>query len=168
MKKIFLALISLCLVFSGCNGYNKSSVVTAVTTELSFVAKLSYGENTYDYSVLIKENGITEMKYLSKSGETGTDYIFQNDSVTYSYNGLSYKTDMSAMPNSSVSDFIYTVFKETEKQKNNVSYKNQEYYINGETDKYKFKITLGQTGLPIKITDSKMGISVTIKNPTLI
>ncbi len=168
MKKILLILISLCLIFSGCNGYNKSSNVTAVTTELSFIAKLSYGENNYDYSVVIKKKGIIEMKYISKSGETGTDYIFQNGSVTYSYNGLSYKTDISSIPHSSVSDFIYTVFKETESQKNNVCYKNQEYYIKGETDKYKFKITLGQTGLPIKISDSKMGISVIIKNPTLI
>lgn len=168
MKKTFLLLMSFCLIFSGCNGYNKSSDVTVVTSGLSFIAKLSYLDNNFDYSVIINENGETEIKYISKSGDTGTDYIFKNDTVIYSHNGLEYKTDISAIPDSSTADFIYTVFKEAENIKNNVIYKNQQYYINGETKKYKFKIFLGQTGLPIKITDSKMGISVIIQNPTLI
>ncbi len=168
MKKAVLILISFCLVFSGCNGYNKIPDVTAVTSGISFIAKLSYMENHYDYSVTIKENGVTEMKYISKSKETGIDYIFKKDTVIYSYDGLSHKTDISDLEDGSVSDFIYTVFRETEKLRNNVIYKNQNYYIKGETDKYKFKIFLGQTGLPIKIIDTKMGVSVVIKSPSLI
>ncbi|MBO5019265.1 MAG: hypothetical protein J6D52_01235 [Clostridia bacterium] len=167
MKKAFLLIISFCLFLSGCKGYNKYPDVTAVTSGLSFIAKLSYMEDCYDYSVVIKENGETELKHISNE-KAGIDYTFKKDTVTYNFDGLEYKTDISAIPDSSTADFIYTVFKETGEMRNNVSYKNQEYYIKGETDKYKFKIILGQTGLPIKITDSKMGISVIIKNPTLL
>lgn len=168
MKKFSLILISFCLLFTGCNGYNKSSAVTVVTTELSFIAKLNYMNNSFDYSVTINENGDTAMKYISNSGEIGTDYIFQKDTVTYCYNSLEYKTDISSIPSSSVADFIYIVFREIDGLKNNVCYKNQQYYIKSETDKYKFKIILGQTGLPIKITDSQKEISVEIKKPTLL
>ncbi len=168
MKKIFLILLSLCLVCSGCSGYKKSSAVTAVTSGLSFTAKLSYDGKNYNYSVKIDKNGTTEIKNISANEKTGTDYIFENGTVTYKYNKLSYKTNISDIPQSSVADFIYTVFKETESKRNNVSYKNEEYYIKGETDKYKFTVYLGETGLPIKITDTKMDVLVIITESTLL
>lgn len=168
MKRIFLILLTFCLVFSGCSGYKKSSAVTAVTTGLSFIAKLSYEDGNYDFSVKIDEKGITEIKNISNEEKVGTDYIFEDGTVTYRYNELSYKTNINSIVESSVADFIYTVFKETENKRNNVSYKNEKYYIKCETDKYKFTIYLGQTGLPIKITDTKKGVSVIIKNATLL
>ena len=168
MKKTFLVLICFCFIFTGCKGYNKGPDVTVVTSGLSFVAKLSYMKNIYDYSVIIDKNGKTTINYISKSDEPGTDYIFEDDTVIYSYNGLEYKTDISAIPDNSIADFIYTVFKECKNIQNKVYFKNQEYYIKGETDKYKFKMVVGQTGLPIKITDSKMGISAIIKNPSIL
>ena len=115
MKKTFLVLICFCFIFTGCKGYNKGPDVTVVTSGLSFVAKLSYMKNIYDYSVIIDKNGKTTINYISKSDEPGTDYIFEDDTVIYSYNGLEYKTDISAIPDNSIADFIYTVFKECKK-----------------------------------------------------
>lgn len=168
MKKIICIILSLCFLTAGCSEYKKSSAVTAVTTGLSFTAKLSYGGNTYNYSVKIDENGVTEMKNIPAKEKAGTDYIFENNTVIYKYNELSYKTDINSMFDGSVADFIYIVFKETEAQRNNVSYKNEEYYIKAETPKYKFTVYFGETGLPIKIIDTKKGLSVIIKNPTLL
>ena len=100
--------------------------------------------------------------------EVGIDYLFENGKIIYKYNELEYIADISSLPESNLADFIPTVFSRLKDISDNVAYKNNQYYITDKTGKYEFTVYLGQTGLPIKITDKKNSIVAIIKNPTLI
>ena len=107
------------------------------------------------------------MESLSKE-DSAINYVFKCTKVTYKYNSLEYSSDISSLPKGSVIDFIPTVFKQLEERANNVHYKNEQYYVTDSTQKYDFIFFLGESGLPLKITDDRNGISVIIKNPALI
>ena len=168
MKKFFFILLCLFVTLTGCSGYKKSSAVTAVTTGLSFTAEISYEESSYCYFVEVGKDGKIRMQSRSEQSDTQTDYMFYNSTVTYIYNELEYSTDISAIPQSSVIDLIPAVLTEAGKAGNNVNYKKEQFFLTGKTPKYNFTLFFGQSGLPIKITETQLGISVIIKNPTLI
>lgn len=167
MKKFIYILLCLSLFLTGCSGNRKSSAVTAVTTGLSFTAEISISNTSFSYFVEIDKNGSVSMKSIPEN-EVGIDYLFENGKIIYKYNELEYIADISSLPESNLADFIPTVFSRLKDISYNVAYKNNQYYITDKTGKYEFTVYLGQTGLPIKITDKKNSIVAVIKNPTLI
>ncbi len=168
MKKVFIPFFCLLAFCIGCSGFIKSSDVTAITSGLSFTAEISHSDNTYIYDVTINKNGSTEMKPKNADSTIGTDYLFDGNTVTYKYDNLEYSSKISAIPKSSYADFIYTVLKETAKQKSKVKSKNNQYYLEGKTDKYDFLIYFGGSGLPLKIIDKNKNLSVILKNVVLL
>lgn len=164
MKKIFCLILCLCfIILSGCN--KKSSGVTAVTTGLSFTADVSFFDIKTTYNIKISENG--EMEAESVSGNTsGMKLKCLDEIIEVSFKGLSYSTNISALPDGVISEFIYSAFKNADTT--TVFSKDKQYYINGENEKYSYKIYLGQTGLPLKIEETEKGITVIIKNATVL
>lgn len=161
MKKfICLMLCPLFLLISGCN--KKSSDVTMVTTGLLFTAKLSLNGENYEYSVKITKDGNTEITSL----KTNISYIFKGNNLTVKYGDLEYKTSLLSIPNGTFADLIHTVMKSAENQK--VYLENDVYFVNVKTEKYDCTIFLGQSGLPIKLTENNTGITVQICNATLL
>ncbi|MBE6808408.1 MAG: hypothetical protein J6J30_01415 [Clostridia bacterium] len=167
MKKFIYILLCLSLFLTGCSGNRKSSAVTAVTTGLSFTAEISISNTTFSYFVEIAKSGSVSMKSATDN-ETCVDYLFENGKIIYKYNELEYIADISSLPESNFADFIPSVFGRLKHISDNVTYKNNQYCITDKTGKYEFTVYLGQTGLPIKITDKKNSIVTIIKNPTLI
>ena len=138
-----------------------------MTTGLSFTTEISAFDTSFSFFVEIDKNGSVSMKSIPEN-EVGIDYLFENGKIIYKYNELEYIADISSLPESNFADFIPSVFSRLNDISNNVAYKNNQYYITDSTKKYEFTVYLGQTGLPLRITDKRNGILAVIKNPTLI
>lgn len=164
MKKIFCIVFSFILIFiSGCN--KKSSDVTAVTTGLSFTAKINHNDILTVYDVIINDNGDLTLTTISGNNE-GLIINFRDNKAILNFNGLTCETDISSLPEGIIADFLYSIFQNAENTP--VYLEDEEYYISGETAQYQYKIHLSKMGLPIKIEDNKNNISVIIKNVSII
>lgn len=168
MKKLlcFILCTLLCIPLSGCN--NKSSEVTAVTSGLKFTAHTTYLEENYEYHITVTENGEMLTEVFDKEKNTILTAHFSDENVTLRYSDLEYKTEISALPQGLIIDFFYSVFCDTATKKDNVLFQNDQYLISGSTDKYKYKMFLGQTGIPIKITEENLSITAVLKNQALL
>lgn len=166
MKKLlFFILLGVFLTLCGCD--NANSGVSAITGELKFSAKIEYNDETYEFDVEIPESSKTIMKAVSPKRIKDNVFEFSGDKVSVRLGELEYKTSPRNLPNVSPVRFIYEVFENAEKNKNNVTLKNNEYFISGKTENYEYTLFIGNSGLPIKITDKKNNISAIIKQATI-
>lgn len=163
MKKVLCIIFSFTLIFiSGCN--KKSSDVTAVTTGLSFTAKINYNNVLTVYDVIINDDGNLTLATVSGNNK-GLIINFSNNKASLNFNGLTCETDISSLPEGIIADFLYSVFQNARNLP--VYSEDEEYFIQGEKSRYQYKIYLSKMGLPIKIEDNKNGISVIIKNVSI-
>lgn len=168
MKKIILTFILITVFLSGCSKMQKSPAVTAVTTGLSFNAEISTDDGVYNYSVKINKNGDTEMESINTDGSAYINYLFAGDNVTYKYGNLEYKTTIFSLNENTAADLIHLVFKNITEEKRPIEYNNEQYYIKGDTKKYKYTVFIGGSGIPLKITEENKNITVLIKNAKII
>ncbi len=167
MKKIFCLLILIILIsFCGCK--NKSSGVTAVTTGLKFTAAVDCDGKSYECLVEVSESSTITVKAISPESLKGMTYSFSGSDVKIDFNGLTYRTDASLLPNNSVFGFLYYIFSDADKHKEAVTERNDELLIAGKTDKYDYSMFLGSSGLPIKVADRQTGITAIINNATIL
>lgn len=161
MLKKIISILLLIVCLAGCG---TGDGVCAITSGISFVADIEYENECYSYSVEIAENGDTVMTAVSENCLEGSVVRFFGSEICFECNGIAFSTEISALPEGIVSDFIYSVFSDATAKKENVSFEHDRYILNGKTDKYDYSMYLGETGLPIKITDKTGGITATIKN----
>lgn len=158
MKKLlyFLTLFSLIVLNTGCQ---KSSEVTAVTSGLSFKAEIISDKNTTECNVTIPKDGSTEIT-VTKPKEISGLTISYNGNRTFSYNGLKDKVDGN-LPVQSDTDLLYDIFSDAEKRE--IKKQNDAYFIKGKVAKTSYTMTLGGSGIPIKIT-TNTDIEIIIKD----
>jgi len=166
VKKIICFIFCLCIIsFSGCK--KESSGVIPITTGLSFTAEISYQDSVYTYDVTISKKSETELTALSDEIK-GLKYRFSGQTLTERFNNLEHRVDISALPDRIITDFIHSVFLTVTEKQSKVISENDDFFITDQNDKYSFKIYFGETGLPLKIEDTKKGITATIKNATIL
>jgi len=166
VKKILISGILIAFLFI-CGCKNVSSDVTAVTSGLSFTAKTEIDNCITEYKVEIKKQG--NMKITAEKPESikGITAEFVNNNITFTYNGLEYNTDATVLPEGNVMGLIYNVFSDNNLNDKEINFKDDEIYITGKNGEYNYKLFIGQTGLPLGITE-KSGTEIIIKNATLI
>ncbi len=162
MKKIVFLVLSSLIILSGCK--NTSPEVTPVTTGLKFNAEITYLDKIYNYNVKIYENGNLEM---STDSVPKVKYFFSGDKITLNHNSISHETEISSLQSGLNLDFLYSVFKSLSKMNNKTNTNSENYYIKGDTGKYKYTCFFGMSGLPIKITEQDFGLNVAIKNVSI-
>ena len=160
MKKIlcaFLVIFTLC----GCNKIAKN--ITPHTKGITFNAQATYYNECYECNVEIEQNGDTVITITEPNDIEGLIFSYKGNETLISYKGLEYKTNNNS-PEISVADFIYSVF---QNPTGDIIKDNDNLYIEGKTKKNNYKLFLGATGLPLKITTTSGGYEVIIKNATI-
>lgn len=163
MKRFICLVLPLFFIFLFCS-CNKSSDVAAVTTGLSFTAKLSHQDKIYEYSYAFYKDGTAKADLISD--KLTTSLFFSDDTVKYSYMDLEHTQNLKLINENLIIDFIYKVLKDADGKKLDLN--NNCYSLTGKTDKYTYTIYFGETGLPIKIEEPQKNIEVLIKNPSII
>lgn len=166
MKKTICILLCLSfLFFSGCE--SKKTEIKPITKNLSFTAEIEHDNNIYTYDAIINNNYGIELK-ATTNGLSGLSYHFSGNTLTERFNKLEHIIETSSLPDGIIIDFIYSVYSTISKNKTTVKFQDNQYFLSDKNDKYCFKMFFGQTGLPLKIEDKENGITVIIKNASLI
>lgn len=161
MKKLSV-LLCLSLFLCACSATN--SKITPICSGVSFNAQINYENQVYDFLVSINDSGNTMIenkmdRYIIEFSETG---------VNFKYGDLVYKTELTALPDDFKLDLIHTVFSDISKSKPMVISKNDSFFVEGETEKYKYKVFFGLSGLPLEIIEKNNNISIIISNAKVI
>ncbi len=157
MKRVFSVILVL-LLLTGCAA--NSTKIKPVTKGISFLCDVTYYNETYNCEGDIHKNGDTVIKFIGPSQLEGLKYTFTKNGVSVDFNEIEYISDKVVFE-SSVASFINEVL-----HNENVQVLNDDdiFYTEGVTDEFDYKLELGATGLPIKITARPDAVSVIFKN----
>ena len=157
MKKL-LCIFSL-LLLVGCT---KSAEIKPITRNISFTGEMTYYNEYYELSCEIDQSGNMEIGFTQPEELNALNFKIENGEIKSEFKGISY--DFSDPHKTAFIDFIYTVFKADSPT---VYEKDDEFFIKGSYDGGEYKMFLGASGLPIKITDSSGRFQIIIKNTTI-
>lgn len=162
MKKVLVLLGFLIFFLAGCK--TLSPDVTAVTTGLEFSAEVIADDKEYSLFVTVSQDGSISISDLSN----GATFSFENEQITVSFDGINHKTELSQNLENSVIGYIFSVLKSASLKKDEVYFKDGEYYIFDKADGFDYILYLGQTGLPLKLCDTEHNIRIDITNAAII
>lgn len=148
-------------LLTSCNAPAKN--IVPKTKGITFTTNVSYYNESYECEVLIEQNGDTSVSIISPDDIKGLTFKFVGNETSVNYGNLNFTLPQNS-PEQSVADFIYKVF---EAPNETVIKDGDEFYVEGKTKDYEYKLYLGATGLPLKITESTKRYQAIIKNPTI-
>lgn len=162
MRKILCLIVPVLLL---CSCATKAEKIKPITKGLQFTAQINFYNEQYECDTIIKQNGDTEISFLTPEDLSGLKIIYSAGGVTTSYNGLEYKYDYGSLPQYSASDILYKIFST---EYDIVIEQDDNYYVEYIEDNLNCKMQIGATGLPIKIKEKSSRFEILIKNPTII
>lgn len=163
MRKLF-CIIACLIALSACG--KKPSDVRPVTSGLSFTCEIENGRISKEIAVKAERNGNTEMRLLNDCEQSLT-YYFSGSDVTLEFDGLKYKTEITALPSGVFCDFLYYVLSTVNKSQGTVYLKDGRYYLSDNSGRYSFTLYFAESGLPLEITDEVHGLTAIIKDVTI-
>lgn len=157
MKRIFSVILVLFLL-TGCT--SSSTKIKPITKGISFLCDVTYYNETYTCEGDIHKNGDTVIKFTAPSRLEGLKYTFTKNGVSVDFNEIEYISDKIVFESSAAS-FINEVL---QGENTEVLKENDVFFTEGVTTEFEYKLELGATGLPIKITARPDAVSVIFKN----
>ncbi len=157
MKRIFSVILVL-LLLSGCGIV--STKVEPVTKGLTFSCDITYYNETYSCNGDIHKNGDMEIEFISPADLEGLKYTFTDKGVAVNFNEIEYISQKIVFESSAAS-FINEVLQNCD---TTVMKHDDIFYTEGTTTDFEYKLELGATGLPIKITTRPDAVLVVFKN----
>ncbi len=157
MKKI-ISLLSVLFFLTGCSAVH--SKVKPVTSGISFSCEAVFYNEVFLIDGTVEKNGDTFIKFNSPAQIEGLKYTYTANGVSVNFNEVEYIADKKIFE-SSLSNFIYEVLKNKDTQ---VLIKDDVFFIKGKADNFEYKLELGATGLPIKLTTVSDAVVINFKN----
>lgn len=152
-------------VFLLCSCATKAEKIKPLTKGLQFTAQIKFYNEEYECDTIIKQNGDTEISFLSPQYLSGLKITYSAGGVTANYQGLEYKYESGSLPQYSISDTLYKILSYPY---DTVIEQDDNYYVEYIEDNLNCKMQIGATGLPIKIEEKSSRFEILIKNPTII
>lgn len=167
MKKSLVVILCLiCIsVITGCKNESK---VTPVCSEISFTAEILYRNENFEYKTEITNVKDNTIKLSFTDTATNIEYTFCDNQITEELFGIKNTKDISSIPSGSVLDLLYLIFSDINKNELSVTQTDTEYFIGSENAKYNYKITFGESGIPLQISERNFGIKAIIKDAKLL
>lgn len=158
MKKLFCVFL-IFLFTTGCK--SKTENIKPIKNNISFDCSISFYNETYECKVTNKKATNFNLKFTFPESINGLEYTIKNSKISSTYKGIEYKTSIENYPPQNLANFIYSVLYS---KNDEVFEENNNFYIEDEN----YKLYVGLTGLPIKITEKSNTINITIKNASLL
>lgn len=156
MKKAFSVILAL-IVLSGCSA---RANITPQTKGITFGCDVTYYNEVYECKGETSENGDTVIEFITPDDINGLKFKFTDKGVTVNFKDTELKSQKIVFENS-VASFIYTVLNS---ENTDVINENDLFFAEGVSGDFEYKLELGGTGLPIKITTRPDAVEVVFKN----
>lgn len=160
MKKTFSVILAL-LLLCGCNGKTN---IKPVKSGLEFTADATYYNESYECRCTIQKNGDTEVEFTYPADIKGLKYYFSSGGVSVKFKNIEYISQQIVFENS-VATLIYDVLS---KCGDTVTEKDKVFYIEGISNDLEYKLEVGATGFPIRITTHPSVAKIEFKNVKII
>lgn len=157
MKKIFSVVLAL-LLLTGCSA--TASNVKPCLKGISFGCDVTYYNETYECKGETDNNGGMVIEFISPDDIKGLKFTFTKSGVISSFKDTEYKAQKIVFENS-----VATFINEVLTAENAAVFKeNDVFYTDGVTTDFEYKLEIGGSGLPIKITTRPDAVEVVFKN----
>ncbi len=165
MKRLFCFFMSLilCLTLLGCKKNINS--ITPITRNLSFKAEVTFYNESFEADVFITDKDGMVIELTHPEDISGLKFNIKSGNITATYKGLEYKTTDSNMPHKNIAGFLYEAFSLSNSE---VFEEDDNYFVEGKTTDYSYRMFIGSSGLPIKIEEKSGIINVIIKNTAIL
>lgn len=162
MKKLFV-LLFVALLLCGCS---KKSQVTPIVDNISFVAKITYGDDEYLCDLTIKNN---VLNLVVKEPEEIKDLslMLDKNGAQANFRGISFTPDVNSYPQGAVVQILFDILDDVSKNKS-AHLDDENCIITGNVNDYDYTFTFAPTGLPIRLTADDIGLVIEFNNVTII
>jgi hypothetical protein len=150
------------MLLVGCG--SAKTKVTPQTKGITFSCDVTYYNETYECKGETNDKGEMSIEFLSPEDINGLKFEFTQSGVTSSFKETEYKSQRIVFENS-VATFIYEVLSS---ENTDVFKENDRLFTEGVTDTFEYKLHLGGTGLPLKITTRPDAVEVVFREVKII
>ena len=158
---LFIILVFLC----GCSAEKE---VKISASPMSFDCLIEGQDEKYTVNVKTSENTDTiEASVTSPENLRDLKYTLQNDVFSTEYKGINTTADIKEAAEENTVILLLKVIKDTI-GKPTVAKKDGNYEYSGNLDGFDYTVSVSPSGLPLGITVSPLGVTVEIKNLTLV
>ncbi len=151
------------MLFSLC-GCKEETKISPIKVGIDFSANATYYNETYEFDCNVQKNGDMSIKFTYPEDIKGLKYIFTDKGVSVKFKEIEYINENVVFENS-VASLIYEVLINNNAQ---VFKEDNIFYIEGANNDFEYKLEIGETGLPIKITTRPDIAKVEFKNVKII
>ena len=158
---LFIILVFLC----GCSAEKE---VKISASPMSFDCIVEREDERYTVSVKTSENAdIIESSVISPENLKDLKYTLQNDVLSTEYRGINTTADIKETPEENAVILLLKVIKDAG-GKPTLKNKDGNFDYNGNLEGLDYNVSVSPSGLPLGITFSPLGVTVEIKNLTLV
>jgi len=164
LKKCFIFLIIICLLFCGCSA--KKEIAVNIKSA-AFDLDVNYYNEKYLFKVKTQnycENMVCTV--LSPEDLKDMEYTLNESGTTVSYMGITYTPKVGTVSVSNALDILYRVLK-TLPEKTAVN-DNGNYVINDKINGYDYAFYFSPAGLPLYLTVDGINLKMEFRNLTLV
>lgn len=165
MKKIpviFFVFLIFLIFLCGC----KDNEIDVKTSNISFNCQAKYNNDTYKFAVTVKRKDKAEVLIDSPSDVKGMKLLFNKDSVTIKYMGLTYKPNVKSFPADNMLFMLNDALKKADKAKRNK--KSGNYCFFGKYNGEKYEFVFSPSGLPLSLKTNDGSLTMKFGNLTLV
>ncbi len=144
MKRLFSVILVL-LLLCGCKEVSK---VVPITKGITFSCEATYYNEAYECNCDVQKNGDMTVEFVAPADIEGLKFTFSKNGISVNFKEIEYVSEKIVFENS-VASLIHEALSQTDRE---VLEDADVFYIEGVNNEFEYKLELGATGLPIKIT----------------
>ena len=159
MKKIFLIIVVLLFLFSGCNsGVKQFEPITGIT----FTADIAYLAENYKADCTVSKTGDLSAVLRSPGGVNGICVTLSGISSIFEYGGIKIESPVNCLPDVCPISIIHNALSGT----GFTDYANNSgnCKLTGKTGEYGYDLLITPSGLPISLEVADIGMKVSFEN----
>lgn len=155
----------MCVVLLLC-GCSKNTQVTPVIDNISFAAKITYGDDKYQCESTVK-NDVLNLVVKEPDEIKDLSLTLDKNGVQANFKGVSFTPDLNSFPQGAVVQILFDILDDVSKNKN-AELKGENCVIVGNVNDYEYTFTFAPTGLPIQLSVDEIEFVVEFNNVTII
>ena len=145
------------LLLCGCKA---KAGITPVTRGITFLCEATYYNETYECKCEVQKNGDTAVQFTAPADIEGLKFIFTKNGVSVNFKEIEFVNEKIVFENS-VASLIYEALMQNDAT---VFEEDDIFFVEGVNNDFEYKLELGATGLPIKITTRPDVAIINFKN----
>ena len=157
LKRLLCAVFSL-LILVGCN--NNFRKFEPITKGIDFLAEIKYYNEHYECICDINSSGEMHAEFTYPAEIEGLKYNVSKNGISAEYEELEYINKNEIFENTAA----YLIWDVLSNVKGQVKSEDNLFFVEGKTKEFDYRLELGSSGLPIKLTTKPDIIEVTFKN----